>query len=97
MKWLKVTQKGSKNIFQKKINYRGYLLCPFGINCKLPQNKKKQKMKKVLFVVALGAFAACGTGANTAAKVDSMAAKVDSTVVKVDSAVKAVVDTLKKK
>ena len=54
-------------------------------------------MKKVLFVVALGAFAACGTGANTAAKVDSMAAKVDSTVVKVDSAVKAVVDTLKKK
>jgi hypothetical protein len=43
-------------------------------------------MKKVLFVVALGAFAACGTGANTEAKVDSAAVKVDSAAVKVDSA-----------
>ncbi len=43
-------------------------------------------MKKVLFVVALGAFAACGSGANTEAKVDSAAVKVDSAAVKTDSA-----------
>jgi hypothetical protein len=104
MKWLKVTQKGSKNIFQKKINSGGYLLCPLGINCKLPQNKKTQKMKKVLFVLALGAFAACGSGENKEAKVDSSAVKVDSSAVKVDSAAakvdtaaKAAVDTAAKK
>ena len=38
-------------------------------------------MKKVLFVVALGAFAACGSGENKEAKVDSAVAKVDSAVV----------------
>ncbi|MBY0479757.1 MAG: hypothetical protein K2Q21_00270 [Chitinophagaceae bacterium] len=60
-------------------------------------------MKKVLFVVALGAFAACGSGANKDAKVDSPAVKVDSPAVKVDSAKvdtaakAAVVDTTKKK
>lgn len=51
-------------------------------------------MKKVLFVVALGAFAACGSGENKEAKVDSSAVKVDS--VKVDTAAKAAVDTAKK-
>ena len=54
-------------------------------------------MKKVLFVVALGAFAACGSGENKEAKVDSAVVKVDSAAAKVDSAAKAVVDTLKKK
>jgi len=47
-------------------------------------------MKKVLFVVALGAFAACGSGENKEAKVDSAA-------VKVDTAAKAAVDTAAKK
>lgn len=60
-------------------------------------------MKKVLFVVALGAFAACGSGENKEAKVDSAVVKVDSAAVKVDStakvdtAAKAAVDTVKKK
>lgn len=43
MKWLKVTQNATKNIFQKKINSGGYLLSPLGINCKLPQTKKLKK------------------------------------------------------
>ena len=51
-------------------------------------------MKKVLFVVALGAFAACGSGSNTEVKADSTAVKVDS--VKVDTAAKAAVDTAAK-
>ncbi len=43
-------------------------------------------MKKVLFVLALGAFAACGTTENKEVKADSTAAVVDSAAVKVDSA-----------
>lgn len=60
-------------------------------------------MKKVLFVLALGAFAACGSGENKEVKADSTAVKVDSSAVKVDStakvdtAAKAAVDTAKKK
>lgn len=61
-------------------------------------------MKKLLFVLALGAFAACGSGENkeakvdsAAAKVDTAAAKVDTAAAKVDTAAKAVVDTTKKK
>jgi hypothetical protein len=93
-----------KIFFKKKLirEVTFYLLWVLTVN--YLKQKKTQKMKKVLFVVALGAFAACGTGANTEAKVDSAVAKVDSAVVKVDSAVvkvdsaaKAVVDTLKKK
>lgn len=67
-------------------------------------------MKKLLFVLALGAFAACGAGANkdnatdSAAKIDS-AAKVatdsvkheaDTTVHAIDSSAKAAKDSLKK-
>ncbi len=52
-------------------------------------------MKKVLFVVALGAFAACGSGENKEAKVDSAVVKVDSSKVAVDTS-KAAVDTTKK-
>ncbi|MEY2901667.1 MAG: hypothetical protein RLY89_773 [Bacteroidota bacterium] len=51
-------------------------------------------MKKVLFVLALGAFAACG-GENKEVKADSTAVTVDSTVVKVDSTVVTVDSTVK--
>jgi uncharacterized lipoprotein YmbA len=65
-------------------------------------------MKKLLFVVALGAFAACGTGKTETATVDSLkvadslktadslkAAAAADTMKKVDTA-KAKVDSLKK-
>ncbi|MBN9297647.1 MAG: hypothetical protein J0I41_11575 [Filimonas sp.] len=68
-------------------------------------------MKKLLFVLALGAFAACGNGTSTdaakdstvkaidstagAAK-DSLNKKVDSLKAGVDSTVKAAKDSLKK-
>ena len=56
-------------------------------------------MKKLLFVVALGAFAACGSGANSDAKKDTTATvdtakkAVDTAAVKVDT---VKVDTTKK-
>ncbi|MBS1729281.1 MAG: hypothetical protein JSS67_00740 [Bacteroidetes bacterium] len=69
-------------------------------------------MKKLLFVLAIGAFAACGTGTSTdavtdstmtnvdslanAAK-DSISATVDTAVKKVDSTVKAATDSVKAK
>lgn len=68
-------------------------------------------MKKVLFVLALGAFAACGSGESATATTDSVAAAatetvdsvanaattaIDSTVKAVDSTAGAVVDSLKK-
>jgi hypothetical protein len=49
-------------------------------------------MKKVLFVLAIGAFAACNSGTSTETKTDSV--KVDST--KVDS-VKVMTDSSAKK
>ena len=52
-------------------------------------------MKKLLFVVALGAFAACGSGENKDAKKDSTAT-VDTTKKSVDTTTKAAVDTTKK-
>jgi hypothetical protein len=70
-----------------------------GINNKFTQTLKHKQMKKVLFVLALGAFAACGTAENKVVKTDSIAV-VDSTVVKVDSTVVKVdstkVDSTKK-
>ncbi len=47
-------------------------------------------MKKLLFVLALGAFVACKSGENTEVKADSTAT-VDTAAVKVDST--ATVDT----
>lgn len=55
-------------------------------------------MKKMLFVIALGAFAACGTGkteekkADTTAvsTVDTAAKKVDTAAAKLDTAAKKV-------
>ena len=92
-----------KFIFSNKLVLKVtfYLLLVLTINY---LKQKTQKMKKVLFVVALGAFAACNSGANKDAKTDSATVKVDSATVKVDSAkakvdtaAKAVVDTTKKK
>ncbi len=51
-------------------------------------------MKKLLFVVALGAFAACGSGANSDAKKDSTAT-VDTSKKSVDTT-KMAADTTKK-
>ncbi|MDB5193123.1 MAG: hypothetical protein JWQ96_2686 [Segetibacter sp.] len=43
-------------------------------------------MKKLLFVIALGAFAACNEGTTTENKADSAASSIDSTAdAKVDS------------
>ena len=85
-----------KFIFSNKLVLKVtfYLLLVLTINY---LKQKTQKMKKVLFVVALGAFAACNSGANKDAKTDSATVKVDSAKAKVDTAAKAVVDTTKKK
>ncbi len=49
-------------------------------------------MKKLLFVLALGAFVACKSGENTEVKADSSAVSVDSSAATVDTS-KAAVDT----
>jgi len=62
-------------------------------------------MKKLLLVLAVGAFAACGSGSSTESTVDSAAkaatdtvkAMADSAKAKIDSTAKAAVDTLKAK
>jgi hypothetical protein len=93
-----------KIFFKKKLirEVTFYLLWVLTVNYLKQKNSKK--MKKVLFVVALGAFAACGSGTSTevktdstTVKVDSSAVKVDSSAVKVDTAAKAAVDTAAKK
>lgn len=54
-------------------------------------------MKKLLFVLALGVFAACNSGETKTPPVDSSAVKVDTSVAApVDTAAKAAVDTTKK-
>lgn len=53
-------------------------------------------MKKLLFVLALGAFAACNSGENKAAATDTAKATVDTAKVVVDTT-KAAVDTTVKK
>lgn len=69
----------------------GYLLFVFVLILK--SLTKIKKMKKVLFVLALGAFAACGSGENKEAVVDSP--KVEATAPIVDSPVAPVVDSPK--
>lgn len=51
-------------------------------------------MKKLLFVLALGAFVACKSGENTEVKADTAAATVDTAAATVDTAA-ATVDTAK--
>lgn len=68
-------------------------------------------MKKLLLILAVGAFAACNDGATTTdtvdstanvidstadAKIDSVQNSADSLVNKIDSAADAKIDTLKK-
>lgn len=53
-------------------------------------------MKKMLFVIALGAFAACGTGKTEEKKADTTAAAIDTAAKKVDTAA-AKLDTAAKK
>lgn len=78
----------------KKKPAQGYLLSLPGINLKITHNKTIKKMKKLLFVLALGAFAACGSGENKEVKADSTTT-VDTTKVSVDTS-KAAVDTAAK-
>lgn len=62
-------------------------------------------MKKFLFVLAIGAFAACNNSASTESKVDSTAsaatdsvkATADSAKTAIDSAASAAKDTIKAK
>lgn len=51
-------------------------------------------MKKIAFVIALGAFAACGTGKNETATADSL--KLADSIKTADSLAKAAADTTKK-
>ncbi|BAV08476.1 hypothetical protein SAMN05421788_11458 [Filimonas lacunae] len=53
-------------------------------------------MKKLLFVLAIGAFAACGSGESTEAKADSTANVIDSSASAKKDSVSAVADTVKK-
>jgi hypothetical protein len=58
-------------------------------------------MKKLLFVLALGAFAACGSGENKtpaadSTKVDSVKAATVDTTAKAADTTKAAADTTKK-
>lgn len=52
-------------------------------------------MKKLLFVLAIGAFAACG-GKTEEVKADTTATTVDTAAATVDTAAKAAVDTTAK-
>ncbi|MDR0792243.1 MAG: hypothetical protein LBE82_02960 [Chitinophagaceae bacterium] len=55
-------------------------------------------MKKLVFVLALGAFAACGGGASDNSNgTDTTKANVETAVKNADSAAKAAVDTAAKK
>lgn len=78
--------------------FSGLLFCESSINIKSFINKQKLEfMKKVLLVLAIGAFAACNGGSSASSAVDSAKAVVDSTAAKVDSTVKAVGDSAKSK
>jgi hypothetical protein len=100
---VKVTQNRPKKFFYKIRGAPGYLLTQSGINLKF-HHKKQTKMKKLLFVLALGAFAACGSGdtktttTDSSATVDSSkAASVDTTAKAADTTKKASADTAAKK
>lgn len=52
-------------------------------------------MKKVLFVLALGAFAACGNGSSTEAAKDSTKTAIDSAANAAKDSVKTAADSAK--
>jgi hypothetical protein len=89
---LKVTQNATKKIIKKSFKNAGYLFRPCGINYKFTHNKTL-KMKKIAFVIALGAFAACGTGKTETAAADSL--KIADSIKTADS-LKMAMDTTKK-
>jgi hypothetical protein len=70
----------------------------FLVHCVLTVNSlttKTLKMKKIAFVIALGAFAACGTGTSETATADSL--KLADSIKTADSlAAAAAADTTKK-
>ncbi|HCL05616.1 MAG TPA: hypothetical protein DHW64_06495, partial [Chitinophagaceae bacterium] len=73
MRGVKVTQNTAKTFFEKKLDGAGYLLLYDGINIKITQ--KNHTMKKLLFVLMLGAsFVACKSGENKEAAADTTAA-----------------------
>jgi uncharacterized lipoprotein YajG len=75
----------------------GLLFSYFRINHETIQLIKKMfTMKKLLVVLAIGAFAACNNSASTEAKTDTTAAKVDSSAMKVDSSAAKVDSSAKK-
>ncbi len=49
----------------------GYLFFLFVLNIKITYTQNFTTMKKVLFVLAIGAFAACGTGTGDSTTSDS--------------------------
>ncbi len=83
--------------FKKSFLEAGLLFSGCGINCK--QTQIIFKMKKLLVVLAIGAFAACNTGTSTDNTTDSLKDAVDSTkdakVDMVDSTKDAVDSSLK--
>ena len=99
-----------KKIF-KKIRLPGVTFLSFVYKLQI-HKQKTEKMKKLLMILALGAFVACNDSASTTeATSDSLAEKVDSTtdqqidslkdqkdslVNKLDSNRDATIDTLKK-
>jgi hypothetical protein len=86
---IKVTQKHFKKFFKKNLLYRGYL---FKVWVLITNSLTKNlKMKKLLFVLALGAFAACGSGSTEATATDTTAVTVDTAAAPaVDTAAPAV-------
>jgi len=55
-----------KKFLKKSLKGSGYLFILSGINTKIHSQKRIKNMKKLLFVLALGAFvAACGGGTTT--------------------------------
>lgn len=92
--------------FLKCFQLRGYLFLISVLTSKFTH--KKFQMKKLLFVLALGAFAACGSGDGTSTTTDTSTVvttdtstmvttvTTDTTTKMMDDTTKASVDTLKK-
>ena len=75
-----------KNNIQKTLKNAGYFLVLWVLTGNHSINTKSFNMKKLFFVLAIGAFAACNNSSSTEAKTDSAAVKTDSAAVKTDSA-----------
>jgi hypothetical protein len=71
---------------QKVLILSGYFFSPVVLNPE-PFNKRKKQsqMKKFLFVLAIGAFAACNNAGSDTKAADSSAVKSDSSKMSADS------------